>query len=342
MAVADISGNGQPDLLVLRVDAVPNGPNAGWYRIGWNVDAAGQVTGWSPWLPVPDWFPWLNAGGRRRGGRCRRGRRAGPRRSHGGRAGRPQARATTAAARSTPDGTWSRPGEGGRPYPTGASGRTRGRASPSRTSTATVRRSCVVLAVDNPAGQNGGYYSVGWRLAEGRAADGWGPWQAVPDWRFWEGPGAAAAVAPLGRRGHAPSGPAHRRQPPGTQRRLVPGPRPDDRPGHGAADGRVATAGERLHRHPVHAALLHTGSVVFFSGSGQRRGPAHRASSSRRRSGITPTPSYSQPPHAGGPVLLRPRVSARRPAAGQRRHRAVRPVLRAEAGGVVRPRGRTS
>ena len=35
VAVADISGNGQPDLLVFRVDAVPNGQNAGYYRIGW-------------------------------------------------------------------------------------------------------------------------------------------------------------------------------------------------------------------------------------------------------------------------------------------------------------------
>ena len=57
VAIADISGNGRPDLLIFRVDAVPNGQNAGYYRIGWDIDAAGQVTGWSPWLAVPDWFP---------------------------------------------------------------------------------------------------------------------------------------------------------------------------------------------------------------------------------------------------------------------------------------------
>ena len=56
VAIADISGNGQPDLLVFRVDAVPDGQNAGYYRIGWDIDAAGRVTGWSPWLAVPDWF----------------------------------------------------------------------------------------------------------------------------------------------------------------------------------------------------------------------------------------------------------------------------------------------
>ena len=62
VAIADISGNGQPDLLVFRVDAVPDRQNAGYYRIGWDIDAAGRVTGWSPWLAVPDWFPWFNAG----------------------------------------------------------------------------------------------------------------------------------------------------------------------------------------------------------------------------------------------------------------------------------------
>jgi hypothetical protein len=58
----------------------------------------------------------------------------------------------------------------------------------------------VVLAVDNTQGQNGGYYSVGWGLDErGRPADGWGPWQPVPDWRFWENQDAALAIAALGR-----------------------------------------------------------------------------------------------------------------------------------------------
>jgi FG-GAP-like repeat len=56
----------------------------------------------------------------------------------------------------------------------------------------------LVLAVDNPVGQNGGYYSVGWRLdARGRPADGWGPWQAVPDWRFSENQGGGAALVRL-------------------------------------------------------------------------------------------------------------------------------------------------
>lgn len=62
VAIADISGNGQPDLLVLRIDGVPDGPNTASYRIGWNLDAAARVTDWSEWFPIPDWFPWANAG----------------------------------------------------------------------------------------------------------------------------------------------------------------------------------------------------------------------------------------------------------------------------------------
>src|SRR5262249_40345944 len=56
-AVADITGSGRPDLLVLMVD---NGPeqNRGVYRMGRDLDTAGVVTGgWPPWADVPDWFP---------------------------------------------------------------------------------------------------------------------------------------------------------------------------------------------------------------------------------------------------------------------------------------------
>ena len=175
VAIADISGNGQPDLLVFRVDAVPNGQNAGYYRIGWDVDAAGQVTGWSPWLAVPDWFPWFNAGadvtvadidgdglldlvvlmvdsppGRNQGYY-----RSGPLNADGTvTAWRPWA--------AVPDWYfWENQGAGIAVADLDGDGSSE----------------LVVLAVDNPPGQNGGYYSVGWHLEGGRPAEGWGPWQ---------------------------------------------------------------------------------------------------------------------------------------------------------------------
>ncbi|MGW5365187.1 matrixin family metalloprotease [Actinopolymorpha pittospori] len=56
IALCDISGNGQLDLVVFHLDH-PGGENQGYYRIGWNLDRNGAVTGgWSPVIPVPGWF----------------------------------------------------------------------------------------------------------------------------------------------------------------------------------------------------------------------------------------------------------------------------------------------
>ena len=61
IAIADLDGNGRPALVVFQVDS-PAGLNAGYYRVGWNLDADGQVTGgWSEWMRA-DWFSWENQG----------------------------------------------------------------------------------------------------------------------------------------------------------------------------------------------------------------------------------------------------------------------------------------
>lgn len=62
IATFDISGSGRPDLVVFMIDNGA-GLNQGLYKIGWNLDAQGQVTGgWTDWLRVETWSSWENQG----------------------------------------------------------------------------------------------------------------------------------------------------------------------------------------------------------------------------------------------------------------------------------------
>ena len=152
----------------------------------------------------------------------------------------------------------------------------------------------VVLAVDNPPRQNGGYYSVGWHLEGGRPADGWGPWQAVPDWCFWAGQGAAAAVANLGQAGMPHLAVLTVDNPPGANRGwyrvLEVMTDLDLAPEMGV--WRLLENDSVVN--PVHAALLRTGSVLFFAGSGNdvERHAALYATAVWHY----PAAAYSQPP----------------------------------------------
>jgi hypothetical protein len=60
VAVSAIAG--QPALVVFMVDNSVE-QNRGVYRIGSNLDADGNVSAWTPWVDVPEWFWWENQGG---------------------------------------------------------------------------------------------------------------------------------------------------------------------------------------------------------------------------------------------------------------------------------------
>ena len=134
VAVADVSGAGKLDLLVITVDA-PVGRNRGIYRLGHGLEAQGNVTGgWTPWIDIPDWFSWENQG------------------------------AGAAVVDLDKDG----------------------------------RQDLIVFMIDNPPGQNQGYYRVGKRLdADGNVTGGWGAWIAIPDWFSFENQHGSIAVADL-------------------------------------------------------------------------------------------------------------------------------------------------
>ena len=67
IAMADLDGNGRPELIVFQIDDPHQenaGENAGWIRVGWNLDLQGRVQdGWGPWTKFDGWGSWEDQGG---------------------------------------------------------------------------------------------------------------------------------------------------------------------------------------------------------------------------------------------------------------------------------------
>jgi PKD repeat protein/predicted phosphodiesterase len=56
IAVADINGNNSPDLIVFNIHARAGADNPGHYFVGWDMDATGAVSSWSANNIIPDYF----------------------------------------------------------------------------------------------------------------------------------------------------------------------------------------------------------------------------------------------------------------------------------------------
>ena len=208
IAVADLSGNGKPDVIVMTVD---NGlqQNRGVYRVGRDLDATGNVTaGWSDWRDMPGWFSWENQGG------------------------------GVAVADTTGNG----------------------------------HLDIVVFGIDNPPQQNQAFYRIAFDVdangvPAGARADnpqaGWSSLLGVNNWFSWENQGAGIAILPLGGVPHllvlAADHPTTGSVGCYTTIQLTESP---------GIHGRWEVLPFNSQVLAIHAAVLHTGRVLFFSGSG--------------------------------------------------------------------------
>ncbi len=262
-ALADLTGSGRPDLVVLMVDDGPQ-QNRGLYRIGRDLDAAGMVTGgWTPWIDVPDWFSWANQG-------------AGVAAADLTGSGRPdlvvfmvddgpqQNRGLYRMGRDL-DGDGVVTG-GWTPWidvPDWFSWANQGAGIDVADVSGSGRPDLVVVAVDNPVGRNQAFYRVGMDLGPDGVAAGWSTPLGISNWFSWENQDAGVAVVDLGA-GPTAVGVAVD-APPGLNNAFTLAiPLREDPAVHGTWE--VLPYNSQVLA--IHAALLRTGHVLFFAGSG--------------------------------------------------------------------------
>lgn len=273
LALADL-GDPRPALVVVRVDHRVPGPNAGQYRVGRGLDADGNVTGgWGPWIDVPGWNADADDGVAVAVGDLDGD-------------GRPEIvvfhiENVTKPDPNRPNRGWYRVGK-----VLDAFGNVTGGWGPWRQVDwsswfnqgaglaladldGNGRPELIVFQVDNPVGENNGLYRIGWNLdLDGVPGDGWGAWVGAGGWGSFENQGGGLALASFALGARPKAVLFQLDNPAGLNRGMF---RADDlvidlddAPTRGVWR-LLPYFSEVL---PVHAALLPTGKVLFFAGSG--------------------------------------------------------------------------
>jgi hypothetical protein len=272
LAVADLDGSGQPDLIIFMVDA-PNQKNRGVFQIGRNLDADGVVTvGWTGWQDVPDWFSWENDGG---------GIAVGDFTGTGQHdlvvfmidappgANRGLFRiARNLSATSQVQGGWSDWAE----VPQWFSDLNAGAGVAVGDLANGGQRDVIVFQIDNAPTQNQAFYKVARNVAtNGTVQNGWSPWYGVPGWASWENQGGSIALANVTSGGAGGAVPSHDLlilaidSPPGENAGLLQVLPLDEKPAERGQWQQLTFDSQIL---AVHGAVLPDRKVLFFAGSG--------------------------------------------------------------------------
>lgn len=273
IAVADLNGNGKFDIVIFQIDN-PDGTNRGLYRVGRDIDENGSVNGgWSPWREIPDWGSSDNQGGgitladingdgkvelivlqidnsqnNVRSGLNKGLYKIGFEIDNDGNI----------------NGNWG-------PWmsiPGWLSWENQGGGIAVADLDGDTKPEIIIFQIDNPPELNKGQYQIGWNVNATGIVTEWSPWVTFPNWESWEDSGGGIALAHF----------------PGAVRPELIAFHIDNRPQENAGlyqvfdlqvdlDEKEIKGVWRLLPYdsqilPVHAALLHTGKVLFYSGSG--------------------------------------------------------------------------
>lgn len=271
IAVANFGADGLA-LIVFQVRHLVPGPNAGLFRVGRKLDAQGNVTGgWTNWAAVPDWISW-----------------------------RDQGVAITVAnldGAATPtlivfhvdDFHTDNPTKPNKGFYRVGKGLTangqigswgdwisvdwfswfnQGAGIAIADLNADGKSELVIFQIDDPSGENAGWYKVGWDIdADAIPREGFGPWQQFAGWGSFEDQGGGLALARFG--SERPKAIVFHIDSPAQLNAGLYAVTDLALDIDQAADigvwRRLPYFSQVL---PVHAALLRTGKVMFFAASG--------------------------------------------------------------------------